>query len=237
MPIYRPALPVVDARETRRYAGLAKAEFDEATIDAACEEAALLAEPCVQWEAFDYDCESGCVASSPPFIIKGAVVRKHLAGAERVIFFTATIGEEVENAVARHFEEGRYAHSVLLDAAATTAVEQVCDALETMLRPNLAKEGFSMRWRFSPGYGDWDIHAQPELLRLTRAESIGVSLTESFMLCPRKTVTAVIGLVRGGGEERSAPRGCASCNKIDCPSRKEKALFAQSIDSLRLSPK
>ncbi len=77
-----------------------------------------------------------------------------------------------------------------------------------------------MRWRFSPGYGDWDVHAQPDLLRLTQAETIGVSLTESFMLRPRKSVTAVIGLLRGGTDAgKAAPKGCAVCPKRDCPFR------------------
>ena len=223
MPIYRPALPVVDAKETRRYAGLARATFDEAAITAACEECALLAEPRAQWEIYEYDCENGTVASNPPFLVEGDVIRNHLAGSERIVFLAATIGEAVEEAVTRHFDEGRYAHSVLLDAAATAAVEQICDACEAMLRPQFAKKGYVMRWRFSPGYGDWDIHAQPELLRLTQASAIGISLTESFMLCPRKSVTAVIGLARGKAASTAhAPRGCESCEKLDCPSRKEK---------------
>ena len=221
MPLYRPSLSRVDAKETKRYAGLSKTDFDEAAIAEACEEALLLAEPRARWEMFEYDCETGCVASVPPFTMEGTVVRRHLAGAERVVFLAATVGEKIEEAISRHFDEGRYAHSVLLDAAATAAVEQVCDACEVMLRPQLAKEGFSMRWRFSPGYGDWDIHAQPELLRLTQAASIGVSLTESLMLCPRKSVTAVIGLVSGkAAASEHAPKGCASCEKLDCPSRK-----------------
>ena len=220
MPVYAPRLSAVDAKETRRYAGLAKASFDEAAIAAACEEALRLAAPRARWEIFDYDCETGIVAANPNFAIVGSVVRNHLAGASRVVFLAATIGEAVEEAVTRHFDEGRYAHSVLLDAAATAAVEQVCDSCEAMLRQELAKEGYAMRWRFSPGYGDWDVHAQPELLRLTQAASIGVSLTESLMLRPRKSVTAVIGLLRGGaGEKKDAPKSCAVCPKRDCPFR------------------
>jgi hypothetical protein len=222
MPIYTPSLLSVDAKETRRYAGLAKAEFDEETIADACEECALLAAPRISWESYDYDCRRNVVHAEPTFIMEGNSIRKHLAGAERVVFLAATVGEAVEKAVTRHFDEGSYAYSVLLDAAATTAVEQTCDACEAMLRPQLAKEGFSMRWRFSPGYGDWDIHAQRSLLRLTKADTIGISLTESFMLQPRKSVTAVIGLVRGeiGGEH--LPKGCDACPKLDCPARKEK---------------
>ena len=220
MPIYAPRLSAVDAKETRRYAGLAKAVFDEAAIAAACEEALLLAAPRARWEVFAYDCETGTVAANPDFVIEGDVVRKHLAGASRVVFLAATVGDAVEEAVTRHFDEGRYAHSVLLDAAATAAVEQVCDACEAMLRPHFAKEGYTMRWRFSPGYGDWDIHAQPELLRLTQAASLGVSLTESMMLRPRKSVTAVIGLLRvSAGEKKDAPKSCAICPTRDCPFR------------------
>lgn len=219
MPIYRPALSAVDAKETRRYAGLAKAEFDEAMIAKACEECALLAAPRVQWELYDYDCKTNIVREEPPFTIEGNIIRKHLAGAERVVFIAATIGEVVEDAVTLHFDEGSYAYSVLLDAAATAAVEQTCDACEAMLRPQFAKEGFTMRWRFSPGYGDWDIHAQPELLRLSHADAIGISLTESLMLRPRKSVTAVIGLVRGENGDEKLPKGCAACPKLNCPSR------------------
>ncbi len=220
MPIYRPALSAVDTKETRRYAGLTKAEFDEAMIVAACEECALLATPRVQWELYDYDCKENVVRADPPFTMEGNSIRKHLAGAERIVFLAATIGDAVEDAVTRPFAAGSYAHSVLLDAAATTAVEQTCDACEAMLRPQFAKEGFTMRWRFSPGYGDWDIHAQPELLRLSHADAIGISLTESLMLRPRKSVTAVIGLVRGG-DDKELPKGCAVCSKLDCPSRKK----------------
>ncbi len=219
MPIYTPALPFVDPKETRRYAGLARADFDEKAIEAACQEAALLAAPRTSWEIYDYDCETGKVFADPPFFIEGTVIRKHLAGAERVVFLAATVGEAPEQAVTRHFDEGSYAHSVLLDAAATTAVEQVCDACEAMIRPQAAKEGFTMRWRFSPGYGDWDIHVQPELLRLTKGARIGISLTESLMLSPRKSVTAVIGLLRGKKREEEHAKGCASCEKTDCLAR------------------
>ena len=81
MPIYTPSLLSVDTKETRRYAGLAKAEFDEAAIAAACEECALLAAPRVQWEVYDYDCKENVVRAEPPFMMEGNIIRKHLADA------------------------------------------------------------------------------------------------------------------------------------------------------------
>ncbi len=123
--------------------------------------------------------------------------------------------------VTKKFEQGEYAASVLLDAAATTAVEQIADGMEKAIAPKMAAQGYGMRWRFSPGYGDWPLTQQPELIRTSSAEKIGVHLSSSLMLVPRKSVTAIIGLykVQAEKEERHSPKGCAACTKLDCPSR------------------
>jgi cobalamin-dependent methionine synthase I len=47
--------------------------------------------------------------------------------------------------------------------------------------------------RFSPGYGDWTLDNQPQVLQLAEAERIGITLTESNIMIPRKSVSAVIG--------------------------------------------
>ena len=95
--------------------------------------------------------------------------------------------------------------------------------MEKAIKPKMAAQGYGMRWRFSPGYGDWPLEQQPELIRVTKCESIGITLSESKMLVPRKSVTAIIGLykeVKGSGEAAHSPNGCAACDKLDCPSRK-----------------
>ena len=97
------------------------------------------------------------------------------------------------------------------------------DGMEKALAPKMAAQGFAMKWRFSPGYGDWPLEQQPELLRLAHADKIGVSLSSSLMLMPRKSITAIIGLYRKQAETAPShsPHGCAMCNKTDCPSRKQ----------------
>ena len=223
MPIYNAPILRIDPKETRRYAGLQKAkDFDEKMIKDACEDAQLLANPRSIWQLYDYDCETRTVLSSPTFRIQGKVIGKHLAGCEQVILLAATIGEEIEQEVTKRFQEGAYASSVLLDAAATTAVEQVADALEKAIEPELSRKGYAMRWRFSPGYGDWPLEHQPELIRLSHAEEIGISLSESMMLMPRKSITAIIGLAKNTkNAPASKQHDCSSCNKLDCSSRRE----------------
>ena len=222
MPVYNAPLLQVDPKETRRYAGLMKAEgFDEEKIENACQDARLLASPRGIWQIYDYNCDRQEVCADPPFIIQGKKIGAHLAGCDKVILLSATVGEEIEETVTRLFAEDEYTASVLLDAAATTAVEQIADDMEKVIRPKAAAQGYGMRWRFSPGYGDWPIDQQPELIRLAKADEIGVSLSSSMMLIPRKSITAIIGLYKEGTRKEQAvhAKGCAACSKLDCPSR------------------
>ena len=221
MPVYNAPLLFVDTKETRRYAGLAKAKFDEKTIAEACQEAQLLAQPRGVWETYAYDAQTQTVQATPPFVIQGKIIGKHLRDAEQVVILSATVGDNIETQGTKYFEAGRYAYALLLDAAATTAVEQVADMMEKAIAPKAKAAGFTMRWRFSPGYGDWPLTQQDEMVRLAHAKTIGVSLTEALMLFPRKSITAIIGLVREGAKKMDVPAGCAACGQKNCPSRRD----------------
>jgi len=222
MPIYNAPLKEIDQKETRRYAGLNKSEFNSKAIADACTEVQLLAEAKGIWQLYDYIAATGKVAAVPPASIEGTKIRCHLALAEKVIFMAVTIGDTVEEQITAHFQEGKYSHSLLLDAAATTAVEQAADAMEKTIRQKIVPQGYEMLWRFSPGYGDWDIHFQPEMIRLSQATNIGISLTESMMLLPRKSITAVIGLVPNQlAPSAASEHNCQICSKTDCLARKK----------------
>ena len=77
-------------------------------------------------------------------------------------------------------------------------------------------QGLVRRWRFSPGYGDWPIQAQPEMLRLAKAHEIGISLTSSLMLTPRKSVTAIIGLIPKTQDVEPEKQSCKYCPNPNC---------------------
>ena len=220
MPIYNARILEIDAAETRRYAGLRKArDFAEKNIRDACEEALLLLNVRGAWEIYDYD--NHIVASEPPVEIVGDSIIKHLDGCEKVICMAVTVGSEIEREVTRKFERGEYLASVLLDAAATAAVEQAADAMEKNFSAHFAKDGFKLRWRFSPGYGDWNLTEQAKLFKICGAEQIGLTLTSAMMLEPRKSVTAIIGLhsIRNA-KLALRNESCATCDKFDCSMRK-----------------
>jgi len=218
--IYNAQILEIDAAEVRRYAGLKKAQnFGEKNIADACAEALLLIEVRGVWNIYDY--KNQVVESKPPFTIAGNSIIKHLAGCEKVICMAATVGFDIEREINKKFERGEYLSSVLLDAAATAAVEQAADLMEKNFAAKFSKDGYKMRWRFSPGYGDWELTAQEKLFKISGAEQIGMNLTSAFMLEPRKSITAIIGLEKFSAQKNSPhKKDCATCNKLDCPMRK-----------------
>ncbi|MCR5177134.1 MAG: methionine synthase [Anaerovibrio sp.] len=221
MPIFNSQILDIDRKEAKRYAGLQKSNFDDKIIDEACELARLIINPRGIWEQYDYDEISQTIKASPEFQLKGNSIKKHLTGCKKVILIAVTVGIEIENKITSLFKEGKYGLSLILDAAATAAVEQSADQMEKAIKNQVVKQGYNMKWRFSPGYGDWPIQQQPEIVKAVQAEAIGISLTESMMLEPRKSITALIGLYEEANEciMDISNKGCSSCNKTDCPSR------------------
>ena len=219
MPIYNAQILTIDAAETRRYAGLRKAQnFGEKNIRDACEEALLLIDVRGVWEVYDY-CNH-TVAAEPPFTIAGKSIIKHLDGCDKVICMAVTVGFEIEREVTKKFERGEYLSSILLDAAATSAVEQAADLMEKNFAAKFSKDGYKMRWRFSPGYGDWNLTEQEKLFKICGADKIGMSLSSAMMLEPRKSITAIIGLCKELGTRNWELGNCETCNKFDCSMRK-----------------
>lgn len=217
MPKYNAALMSIDPSETRRYAGLNKApNFNKKTILEACREVLYICEPKGIWEIYDYDAKNGIVLADKPFKLEGKKVTKHLCRATKVAIIAVTIGETVEDEISRRFKDGEYTLAVLMDAAATTAVEHIADGIEQAIDQKIAMQGLVRRWRFSPGYGDWPLDSQPEMLRLAKASQIGLNLTSSLMLTPRKSVTAIIGLIPKNQDAEPEKQSCKYCPKSNC---------------------
>lgn len=141
------------------------------------------------------------------FLLKGGDIRGHLRDSRRVIFFAATLGSEADRLI-RTAEVRNMAYALVLDALASAMTEAYCDELEERLHSET--DGY-FTWRFSPGYGDYPIDVQPDIIRFLNADKlIGLTVTESNILIPRKSVTALIGV--SDTEQSKGVRGCAACS-------------------------
>ena len=145
----------------------------------------------------------------------------NLRDCNEVVFFAATLGAEADRLISQYSRRDM-SQGVLMEAAAAAVIESYCDSCQQDLEKELNKEHITLRPRFSPGYGDFDIKHQKDFVRLMDLpRTIGVTLTEGGMLSPTKSVTAVMGMSRfrkypNQEIERCTLHGCEVCRKKDC---------------------
>ena len=141
--------------------------------------------------------------------LTGEDMEKHLAHCQQVLLLAVTLGAPLDMLI-RRTEAVDMARAVVLDAAATVAVEEAAQQAEEEMRRTLASSGLYLTGRYSPGYGDYPISVQKELLRLTDAgRKIGLTVTPSHIMTPRKSITAVLGVATIPVKGHLA--GCGHC--------------------------
>lgn len=145
------------------------------------------------------------------FELEGHSVEEHLEGCTKAVMIAVTLSEGVDKLI-RQANVQDVARAVVLDAMANVAIEQLCDSIEQMV----AKEwrDWNFTWRFGVGYGDFPISSQKKFLQTLEApKRIGLTVNDSHMLTPCKSVTCVIGM-----SQTPIPpgkRGCVICNMRD----------------------
>ena len=150
-------------------------------------------------------------------LLIGNDVKAHLAGCDKAVVFAATLGSKVDALISK-YQMIDVTRALVIDAEASAAVETFCD--EVTNRIAVSSEG-CLTSRFSPGYGDYPLEIQTELLdRIDAGRKIGLYAGDSYMLSPSKSVTAVIGISSGKSAERSDT--CSGCDMRDtCSFRKD----------------
>lgn len=139
---------------------------------------------------------------------------KNMKGCTQVVMLGATLGVEVDMLMKR-YSLTEMSRTVVLQACAAAMLEEYLNNWQKSLKEEMTSQGYFLRPRFSPGYGDFSILHQKDILgMLDCAKKIGLTMTESSMLTPTKSVTAVIGL--GREEVHCHEEGCESCSKKDC---------------------
>lgn len=152
-----------------------------------------------------------------PEIIAGEDIKAHLSGCGKAVVMCATLGAGTDRLI-RQAQITDMARAVVLDSLASAAIEQVCSEIDKIVASE--NPGLFQTFRYSPGYGDYPLELQRVFLRLLDApRKIGLSVNESFLLIPTKSVTAISGLSESPVEKKR--RGCAVCGmRESCAYRK-----------------
>ncbi|MBQ8605055.1 MAG: hypothetical protein IJ410_09475 [Oscillospiraceae bacterium] len=157
----------------------------------------------------------GVAVGNTGLILAGKDIKNHLSGCSECYIICVTAGTGADSFI-RTMMAVDTVHGLLADGAATAAVESCCDSVENTLREELKKEGKYLTWRYSPGYGDFPFTQQPDILALLQADKFaGVICTDSCMMIPSKSVTAIMGIADSKPAHRQ--RKCDTCpNKDNC---------------------
>ena len=125
-----------------------------------------------------------------PVAARSAWMRTRLDGRD-VVLLCGTIGAEFD-AWQRRLSVLSAADALLSQQIGLDAVEKVMDKLENEVKMKVEGEGLKLRPRRSPGYGDLPLELSREIInRLDATRKIGVSITNSDLLVPSKSVTAI----------------------------------------------
>ena len=164
------------------------------------------------------------VILKPDAVVIGAVMiesrdlRKHIDGCGEAVVFAATLGAQAD-LLLRRYSKIDMNRTVILQACAAAMVESYCDDCGLGIAKEAAKRELFSRPRYSPGYGDFSIQHQSDILGMLDCQKrIGLTMTDSFMLTPSKSVTAVIGLT--DQKQSCHIAKCMDCKSTDCPFRK-----------------
>ena len=151
--------------------------------------------------------------------LPGEDIHTLLRDCETAVLFALTLDEGAELLIRRAGLRSP-TDALVLDACASAACEAACDKLQAMLEGQLCKDGLHPTDRFSPGYGDLPLTVQKPLLELLDAQRrCGITLSPTFIMTPRKSVTAIFGLAETPQGKRA--RGCGFCSmKTNCSFRK-----------------
>ena len=160
----------------------------------------------------------GSVLEGTRFGPAGYAIQEMLSPCHEAILVAGTLGAQSERLLLR-IQAQDAAKALLLDAVLSAAIEAVMDAQEDALRAQIEAEGMFLTDRFSPGYGDMPIAQTREICEVLGAQrSIGLTVSASGLMIPRKSVTAIMG-VSGEPVARRA-KGCAGCTAKACALRR-----------------
>ncbi len=145
-------------------------------------------------------------------------VEKIFPRAARLALFIVTLGEAICGRITETFAQRDFALASMLDAAASEGTEKAAEVVERRFSVQIEGEsgGAAIRsLRYSPGYCGWHVSGQQALLAVLEPEEIGITLRESYLMQPLKSISGVI--VAGLGEIHDFEDGFPFCD--DCQSR------------------
>ena len=155
-----------------------------------------------------------CNVDFPFMQVESCHLAKNLCRCKEAIVFAATVGLGPDRLISKYSRISP-SKALAFQSIGAERIESLCDVFCKSMEDEYSARGLFPRPRFSPGYGDFAIDAQKDIFRvLDCSKKIGLTLNNSMLMSPSKSVTAVIGLAENKIENNF--KKCTNCQNIDC---------------------
>jgi cobalamin-dependent methionine synthase I len=148
------------------------------------------------------------------------IVYRQVKDADEVALFICTAGPAIGEMSRRSMKEGDLLRGYIYDVIGSEVVENAADRMQEELKAEVASHGKKITNRFSPGYCGWDVAEQRKLFTFFMENFCGITLTESALMNPVKSVSGIIGI---GKDVKYASYQCHVCDDKNCLYRNRKS--------------
>lgn len=150
----------------------------------------------------------------------GKTICSELSGAEQIALFIATAGKSISHRIS-HYRAEDPVLGYVYDALGSLIVEAIGDKIASFATEQSKEKGFKVTNRYSPGYCQWNVNEQHKLFDFFNGKTGGVTLSESALMSPIKSISGVMGI---GKAVKYRAHSCELCDLTTCALRKEGAV-------------
>lgn len=150
------------------------------------------------------------------FLSTKKIVTGKIKKAEKAAVFVCTIGPAMEGWSRELLKNGDGVLSYIVDTVASVITESATDVLHDHISREMKIKDLKITNRYSPGYCDWVVSEQNKLFSMLPEKFCGITLTESAIMIPMKSVSGIIGI---GPDVKWQKYTCDTCGIKDCTYR------------------
>lgn len=148
-------------------------------------------------------------------VFEGKFIEEKLAYCAYIVVAVTTLGQEVDEIIQQIFDSDDYLRAMIVENIATTALSSIGKLFWNKMVKEIDNTGLGITSRISPGDTAWEVKEQEKLFACLSGQHTGVSLTNSFMMQPLKSTSAVYGFGEGIGITRFE-HVCSECTMKNC---------------------
>ena len=154
-----------------------------------------LLEPAVAYEYYPVTgMNSGQISLEGGKAVHGPALPATFPEAKELMVLIGTIGPRLEKQASGYTKSGQALRGMLLDGIGSAAIDTLIPEALKPIAAEVASRGYEISSPVNPGMPGFPMTEQWNLMELSQAHEIGVSLTQSGILVPRKSVSMVIGI-------------------------------------------